>query len=55
MPSILSNGTGIECPVHYGTVVDDNVIYQLYEYVDQVVLKQQLCGNKYFYNHLIDD
>lgn len=53
MPSILSNGTGIECPVHYNTEINSDTISQLYGYVNTIIQEQQLRGKKYFYNHLI--
>ena len=53
MPSILSNGIGVECPVHYNVEINDDTISRLYEYVDAVIGKQQSRGEKYFYNHII--
>lgn len=54
MPSILSNGTGIECPVHYNTEINDDTITRLYGYVNTIIEKRQLRGKKYFYNHIIN-
>lgn len=53
MPSILSNGTGIKCPVYYGMDISNNVVGRLYGYINKVINKQQVRGQKYFYNHLI--
>ena len=53
MPSIISNATGIECPVHYDVEISNDSIGQLYEYVKTISKMQQLPGQKYFFNYII--
>ncbi len=53
MPSVISNATGIECPVHYGVEISSDSIGQLYAYVKMISKEQQISGKKYFFNHII--
>ena len=47
--SILSNSSGIECPVSDGVTVDDSKVKELYDYVLSISKMEQQKGEKYFY------
>ena len=47
--SILSNSTGILCPIANKTVIDDKKIRELMEYVEKVASLNLERGCKYFY------
>lgn len=49
IPSILSNDSGIKCPVSYGVIVDDSKVKELYDYVYSISRIEQRKGEKYFY------
>lgn len=53
MSSIISNGTGKECPIYYNVEITGEVISSMYEYVNNIAQIQQTVGNKYFFNHQI--
>ena len=53
LPAILSNSTGIKCPVSYGVMIDDSIIRALFDYIDTISKLQQARGEKYFYRHQI--
>ena len=53
MSSIISNGTGTECPVYYDVEITDEVITSLFEYVSNIAELQQIAGNKYYFGHQI--
>lgn len=53
IPSILSNSSGIKCPVSYGTIIDDEKIKELYDYVMKISQMEQKKGEKYFYNYRV--
>ncbi|MDE7418251.1 MAG: hypothetical protein K2N44_18430 [Lachnospiraceae bacterium] len=53
IPSILSNSTGIGCPVSYGVEITDNIVGQVMEYIEKIAKLGQKRGHKYFYNNLI--
>lgn len=55
MSSVISNGTGVECPVHYNINISDDVMNELFEYVKSLIEKQQTPGKKYFFNHIINN
>ena len=54
MPSIISNSTGVKCPVSYGVEINDEIINRLFDYVCVVASLSQEKGQKYFYNNKID-
>lgn len=54
MPSIISNNTGVKCPVSYGKIIDDFKIRELYEYVSEIAQFRQVMGEKYFYKFKIE-
>lgn len=47
--SILSNSTGILCPISTGTIIDEKKINELMEYVEKVAGLKLEKGCKYFY------
>lgn len=47
--SILSNSTGILCPISNRTIIDDKKINELMEYVEKVASLNLERGCKYFY------
>lgn len=49
--SILSNSFGVMCPISYGTIIDDDKIKEVYDYVTKISVIQQEKGVKYFYGH----
>lgn len=53
IPSILSNSSGIKCPVSYGAIIDDGKMKELYNYVMTISQMEQKKGEKYFYNYRI--
>lgn len=53
MPSILSNSSGIKCPVSYGKKIDGEIIKELYEYVATISNMEWEIGGKSFYKHKI--
>ena len=53
IPTILSIWSGIECPVQYYTVVDDEIMRKVFDYVKQLSKMNWEKGCKYFYGHKI--
>lgn len=53
MSSILSNTCGKECPVAYGTEVDDLKITEIMDYVKEISGFECGRGEKYFYRNKI--
>lgn len=54
IPSILSNSSGIKCPVSYGIMIDDLRIKELYDYVYSISTLEQRKGEKYFYKFKVE-
>lgn len=54
IPSILSNSTGIACPVRPDEFVDEKKIGAILDYIDQLPKETYQRGCKYFYGHLIE-
>lgn len=53
IPSILSNSTGIECPIKPDEFVDEEKIGAILEYIDQLSKGKYQRNRKYFYGYLI--
>lgn len=53
IPPILSNSSGIKCPVSYGKKIDGEIIKELYEYVATISNMKWEKGGKRFYKHKI--
>ncbi|MHC1686055.1 MAG: Imm47 family immunity protein [Clostridiaceae bacterium] len=53
IPTILSIWSGIECPVQYYTVVDDELMDKVFGYVKQLSQMNWEKGCKYFYGYKI--
>lgn len=53
IPSILSNSTGMECPVKPDEVVDEGKIGAILDYVEKLSKGNYEKKCKYFYGHLI--
>jgi hypothetical protein len=53
IPTILSIWSGIECPVQYYTIVDDETMKKVFDYVKQLSKMNWEKGCKYFYGHKI--
>lgn len=53
IPSILSNSSGIKCPVSYGIIINQEKIMETYDYVSIISNIDNEKGKKYFYNHKI--
>ena len=52
--SILSNITGIKCPIVYGDEITDEKVANVYNYVKEISNMKMEKGRKYFYDKLID-
>ncbi|MBU3157995.1 immunity 47 family protein [Clostridium estertheticum] len=53
IPNLLSIWSGIECPVEYNTVVDDDGMRKVFDYVKQISKMNWEKGCKYFYGYKI--
>lgn len=53
IPTMLSIWSGIECPVQYYTIVDDEIMKKVLDYVKQLSKMNWEKGCKYFYGHKI--
>lgn len=53
IPKMLSIWSGIKCPVEYHTIVDDEVMRKVFDYVKQLSNMNWQKGCKYFYGHKI--
>lgn len=53
IPSILSNSSGLKCPVSYGTIINQEKIIEVYGYAEAISKKNNERGKKYFYNYKI--
>ena len=53
IPTILSIWSGIECPVEYYTIVDDEMMKKVFDYVKKLSKMKWEKGCKYFYGHKI--
>ncbi|MBU3177789.1 hypothetical protein KPL47_15770 [Clostridium estertheticum] len=53
IPTMLSIWSGIECPVQYYTIVDDEIMRKVFDYVKQLSKMNWEKGCKYFYGHKI--
>ena len=53
IPTMLSIWSGIECPVQYHTVVDDETMRKVIEYVKRLSKMNWERGCKYFYGHKV--
>ncbi|NFA44209.1 UNVERIFIED_ORG: hypothetical protein B2H98_05630 [Clostridium botulinum] len=53
IPMILSIWSGIKCPVEYYTIVDDEIMKKVIDYVKQLSKMKWEKGCKYFYGHKI--
>jgi hypothetical protein len=52
-PTLLSNFSGIACPVRYGVRVDDDLFRQLADYTKALARMPWVKGAKYFYGHRV--
>lgn len=53
IPKMLSIWSGIKCPVEYNTIVDDEIMRKVFDYVKQLSKMNWEKGCKYFYGHKI--
>ena len=53
IPKMLSIWSGIKCPVEYHTIVDDEIMRKVFDYVKQLSKMNWEKGCKYFYGHKI--
>ncbi|WPC42620.1 Imm47 family immunity protein [Clostridium sp. JS66] len=53
IPTMLSIWSGIKCPVEYYTIVDDEIMKKVFDYVKQLSKMNWEKGCKYFYGHKI--
>ena len=53
IPSILSNSTGIECPMKPGEYVSEEKIGAILKYIDDLPKEKYETDRKYFYGYLI--
>lgn len=53
IPTMLSIWSGIKCPVEYYTIVDDEIMRKVFDYVKQLSNMNWEKGCKYFYGHKI--
>ena len=53
LPAIISNGSGVACPVSHGTEVNDLKVQELFNYVQYLSTLKHEKGKKYFYNYKI--
>ncbi|URZ02825.1 Imm47 family immunity protein [Clostridium felsineum] len=53
IPTMLSIWSGIECPVEYYTIVNDEIMKKVFDYVKQISKMNWEKGCKYFYGHKI--
>lgn len=53
IPTMLSIWSGIECPVEYYTIVNDEIMEKVFDYVKQISRMNWEKGCKYFYGHKI--
>ena len=51
---ILSNFSGIECPIKHGQPVSDDDMNKVFSYVDVLAKINWKAGEKYFYRHPIE-
>lgn len=49
IPSLLSIWSGIKCPVEYNTIIDNNKIKELMNFIDKISKMDWQIGDKYFY------
>ncbi|MCT4507850.1 MAG: Imm47 family immunity protein [Tepidibacter sp.] len=54
IPTILSIWSGIECPVQYYTMVDDETMKKVFDYVKRLSKINWEKGCKYFYGHKVN-
>lgn len=54
IPTILSIWSGIKCPVQYYTIVDDEIMGKVFDYVRELSKMNWEKGCKYFYGHKIE-
>lgn len=52
-PVILSNVTGVQCPVQCGTDINENTPEQLTNYINNIAQRGYVYGAKYFFGHKI--
>ncbi|MEK3905357.1 Imm47 family immunity protein [Paenibacillus sp. FSL R7-0179] len=52
-PSLLSVWSGVRCPVQYGTIVDAELLKDVYGYVDEISKMDWEVGAKYFYGNRV--
>jgi hypothetical protein len=52
-PQLLSNFSGIPCPIHYGDVITEEVIQKVIDYVNVLSEGHWVKSRKYFYRHII--
>lgn len=50
-PELLSNFSGLACPVSYGTSMDSKTFGELLDYVSKLARMEWKRGAKYFYGH----
>jgi Immunity protein 47 len=53
IPILLSVWSGTKCPVHYETLMDEEVFQQLTDYIDTLLEGSWERGRKYFYEHIV--
>ena len=52
-PQLLSNFSGIACPVRYGDLVTEERMQDVIGYVKTLASERWMIGRKYFYGHVI--
>ena len=50
LPRLLSIWSGIECPIDYNTIMNDNVLEELENYINKLSEMSWEKGSKYFYS-----
>jgi len=53
VPTLLSVWSGMECPVDYATIVDDQAFGLVLDYVKQIAAMSWEMGRKYFYGRSV--
>lgn len=55
IPTMLSIWSSIECPIQYYTIVDDEIMKKVFDYVKQISKMDWQKGCKYFYGYKISE
>jgi len=53
IPSLLSIWSGIKCPVEHETIVNEQVVREIYNYTQTLSKMEWEIGKKYFYGHIV--